>query len=380
MLVKIVQFEIMPDRHRPLWYGMDLLVKLTLGKQTRAAFKTRTTSIAGGTWMFDEILELQQSRSDKRLHVQIHGRNDFNVELLGELDIDPTIQTYLETLAGPHLKKADSFNCMKDGEIQGVVKLAFAKDPFSNEQEDRVNKTESLAYLVEEFFDPSTPEFEGSKVQVVEIKRKWVRIKKMESDKVLNVSSCHLTLPFGARWDGLGYPNIVRLIRNYHLSLAESDIPSREQAEWDTSAAALHAQASAKVDASESAASEYAKNSNASKCAEIASEYARRVKMKYNLSDKKNQNPRLGISADVVTIDSNGRKPPTFPDTSTGNKAKICADISSEYARRVQKMTHPNSAHALNVPARSPANSAQSHDRFMPSLSEEVIDDDDVVL
>ncbi len=373
MLVKIVQFEIIPDRHRPLWYGMDLFVKLTLGKQTRTAFKTRTTSIAGGTWTFDEILELQQSRSDKRLHVQIHGRNEFTVELLGELDIDLTIQTYSESLAGPHRTKADSFNCMKDGEIQGVVKLAFAKDPFSDEQEDRVNKTESLAYLVEEFFDPSTPEFEGSKVQVMEIKRKWVRIKKMESDKVLNVNSCHLTLPFGVRWDGLGYPNIVRLIRNYHLSLAESDIPSREQAEWDTSAAALHAQASAKVDTSASAASEYAKNSIASKCAEIASEYARRVKMKF-------ENLRLGISADVVTIDSNGRKPPTFLDTSTGNKAKICADISSEYARRVQKMTHPNSAHVLNVPACSPANSAQSHDRFMPSLSEEVIDDDDVVL
>ncbi len=406
VLVKIVQFERMPDRHRPLWYGMDLFVKLTLGKQTRTAFKTRTTGIAGGTWMFHEILELQQSRSDKRLRVQIHGRNDFTVELLGELDIDLTIQTYLETLAGPHLKKADSFNCMKDGEIQGVVKLAFAKDPFSNEEEARVNKTESLAYLVEEFFDPLTPEFEKYKVQVMEVKRKWARIKIIESNKVLNVSSCHLTLPSGARWDGLGYPNIVRLIRNYHLSLAESDISSREQVEWDTSAAVSHAEASAKVEASETAASEHAraaqkmkmKNSSASKvskCANISAEYARRVKkmQKYNFFDTTtsvpHETPRLDISADVVTMDSNGdvvtidskgRKTPTFPDTSTGKKANICADISSEYARRVQKMTHPNSAYALNVAARSPANSAQSHDRFMPSLSEEVIDDDDVVL
>jgi hypothetical protein len=240
----------------------------------------------------------------------------------------------------------------------------------------------------------------------MEVKRKWARIKIIESNKVLNVSSCHLTLPSGARWDGLGYPNIVRLIRNYHLSLAESDISSREQVEWDTSAAVSHAEASAKVEASETAASEHAraaqkmkmKNSSASKvskCANISAEYARRVKkmQKYNFFDTTtsvpHETPRLDISADVVTMDSNGdvvtidskgRKTPTFPDTSTGKKANICADISSEYARRVQKMTHPNSAYALNVAARSPANSAQSHDRFMPSLSEEVIDDDDVVL
>jgi hypothetical protein len=394
----------------------------------RQKVKTRTACNQGGTVSFEQILEFSRSPLSNILQVHIMDENNLMDKLLAEVEIDLDRQTYEESNDFLHPENVVVLDCFKNGKIQGTVKLAFAKNSILGDNQNKVDTMASATFLaltsrmagkipthlVDKFFDPLIAEFEGSKVQVIQILQdNWVRVKVIESDKLISIKGCHLILPNGARWDGLCHPNIVRLIRKYHLSLESNKecgavVGMNLRLNMDFQTAVQEGSIKPRKLDAEALQSSSAIAANKKKSyVSISEEYARRALALRSDSignakpvDKTPTNgppadpvssaraarnttescatiettnfrspPNLNVSAEFVTREQaakSAREGLTFPamqrdvSPSAATSKKTCADISAEYVKRSRRLLemNPQSPSNFSAPMHSPNDAA----------------------